>query len=113
MADDKSDDTSTHDSGHEREPSYLVAQPGIKSWLFTVDHKRLGLMYLGSTLLFFFIAGMSAILFRTELLTPEGDYIRQGLEAVRRQRHRELNGKLIFNCGAVVIGHRKEKGFAD
>ncbi|MEM9459903.1 MAG: cbb3-type cytochrome c oxidase subunit I [Myxococcota bacterium] len=76
MADDKS----THDSAHAREPSYLVAQKGLKSWLFTVDHKRLGLMYLGSTLLFFFIAGMSAILFRTELLTPEGDFIRRGLE---------------------------------
>ncbi len=75
-------DETTHDSDHKREPSYLVAQKGLKSWLFTVDHKRLGLMYLATTLLFFFVAGMSAILFRTELLTPEGDYIRQGLEAL-------------------------------
>jgi len=73
------DDTSTHDSDPDREPSYLVAQKGLKSWLFTVDHKRLGLMYLATTLLFFFIAGMAAIAFRTELLTPEGDYIQDAL----------------------------------
>ena len=54
-----SDSKSKHASHAEREPSYLVAQKGIKSWLFTVDHKRLGLMYLGSTLFFFFIAGLA------------------------------------------------------
>jgi cytochrome c oxidase subunit 1 len=79
MADDKS----THDAAHhDREPSYLVAQKGLKSWLLTVDHKRLGLMYLGSTLLFFFIAGVSAIIFRTELLTPGPGEIHSILETL-------------------------------
>ena len=82
MADDKSKTDSDHAETHEREPSYLVAQKGLKSWLFTVDHKRLGLMYLGSTLLFFFIGGVAAIMFRTELLTPQGDYIAQMLAAL-------------------------------
>ncbi|MCA9654933.1 MAG: cbb3-type cytochrome c oxidase subunit I [Myxococcales bacterium] len=76
MADDKSKHDAEHAEGHgKREPSYLVAQRGLKSWLFTIDHKRLGLMYLGSTLLFFFVGGVAAILFRTELLTPAGDFI--------------------------------------
>ena len=63
------------DTSRPREPSFYEAQKGWKSWAFTLDHKRLGVMYLLSTMIFFFIAGMSAILFRTELLTPQGDFL--------------------------------------
>lgn len=49
---------------------YLNAEKGIKSWLFTVDHKRIGLMYLASVVLFFFVGGLLAIVLRTELFTP-------------------------------------------
>ena len=62
----------THDSV---EPSYLVAKKGILSWLITVDHKRIGLMYLVATLFFFMVAGLLAILMRTELLTPARDFM--------------------------------------
>ncbi len=50
--------------------TYLNHEKGILSWLFTVDHKRIGLLYLGSVILFFFVGGMLALLLRTELLTP-------------------------------------------
>jgi cytochrome c oxidase subunit I len=72
----------THDASRPREPSYLVAQKGLKSWLLTIDHKRLGLMYLGATLAFFFLAGVSAIIFRTELLTPGPGEIHSILETL-------------------------------
>jgi len=49
---------------------YLNAEKGLKSWLFTVDHKRIGLMYLASVILFFFVGGVLAVLLRTELFTP-------------------------------------------
>ena len=63
-------------AGNEpREPSYLVSTRGLASWLFTLDHKRLGIMYLASTMLFFLVGGVAALLFRTELLTPEGDFV--------------------------------------
>ena len=52
------------------EPSYLVAKKGLLSWLITVDHKRIGLMYLVATLFFFLVAGLLAILLRTELFPP-------------------------------------------
>jgi cytochrome c oxidase subunit 1 len=42
----------------------------IKSWATTVDHKRLGIMYLVSILTFFALGGLMALLVRTELLTP-------------------------------------------
>ncbi len=59
----------------EREPSFWSAKRGIKSWLFTLDHKRLGAMYLGATVLFLMVGGAAAVLLRTELLTPEGDIV--------------------------------------
>lgn len=52
------------------EQNYLNAQKGIKSWLFTLDHKRIGVLYLFSIMTAFLIGGVFAILIRLELLTP-------------------------------------------
>src|SRR5436853_1950918 len=53
--------------------NYWNAKKGILSWLFTIDHKRLGIMYLVSVLTFFLVAGVLALLVRTELMTAKGD----------------------------------------
>src|SRR6187431_918788 len=62
-----------HDHEHPDEPSYLVAKRGLMSWLVTVDHKRLGVMYGVAVMFFFMVAGILAILVRTELFTPDQD----------------------------------------
>jgi cytochrome c oxidase subunit I len=54
----------------EETKNYLNAEKGVWSWLTTVDHKRIGVMYLVSTLVAFGLGGMFAILVRLELLTP-------------------------------------------
>ena len=54
---------------------YLNAAHGIKSWLLTTDHKRIGLLYLFSITFFFAIGGIYASLIRLELLTPAGDLV--------------------------------------
>ncbi|HZQ90179.1 MAG TPA: cytochrome c oxidase subunit I [Terriglobales bacterium] len=54
---------------------YLNEQLGIKSWLLTTDHKRIGLLYLLGITFFFFIGGFYALLIRLELLTPPGDLV--------------------------------------
>ncbi len=51
-------------------PNYLNYDKSLKSWLFTLDHKRIGLMYLASTTLFFMIGGLFALLVRAELWAP-------------------------------------------
>jgi cytochrome c oxidase subunit I len=56
----------------ERE-DYLNKEHGVFSWLLTVDHKRIALLYLASVTFFFFIGGVFALLVRLELLTPAGD----------------------------------------
>ena len=52
---------------------YLNVNYGVRSWLFTVDHKRIALLYLVSVTLFFFLGGAAAVMFRLELLTPQSD----------------------------------------
>ena len=52
---------------------YLNISYGIRSWLLTVDHKRIALLYLASVTLMFMLGGLFAILVRLELLTPAGD----------------------------------------
>jgi cytochrome c oxidase subunit 1 len=49
--------------------NYLNAESGIWSWLTTVDHKRIGIMYLVSVLIAFSLGGFFALLVRLELLT--------------------------------------------
>ncbi|UCE65235.1 MAG: cytochrome c oxidase subunit I [Candidatus Zixiibacteriota bacterium] len=55
------------------EVNYLNADRGIKSWLFTLDHKRIGLLYLFSIMAAFLLGGVFAILIRLELLGPGKD----------------------------------------
>lgn len=58
-----------------REQNYLEAHLGLRSWLFTTDHKRIGILYLLSIICFFAIAAAAAALMRLELLTPQGDLV--------------------------------------
>jgi len=46
------------------------------SWLLSVDHKRIALLYLISISVFFLLGGFFAAAFRLELLTPEGDLLK-------------------------------------
>ena len=55
--------------------NYLNADYGIKSWLLTQDHKRIGLLYLATITFFFFLGGLFATIIRLELLTPPGDLV--------------------------------------
>jgi len=55
--------------------NYLNADYGVRSWLFTTDHKRIGLLYLGSITVMFLLGGIFALLIRLELLTPGPDLV--------------------------------------
>ncbi len=45
---------------------------GWRSWVTTVDHKKIGIMYGASALFFFVIGGCEALLIRLQLATPNG-----------------------------------------
>ena len=55
-------------SHHESGSNYINATKGIWSWLLTFDHKRIGIMYLGTILTFFLAGGLLAMAVRYELL---------------------------------------------
>ncbi len=50
--------------------NYLTAARGVLSWLLTLDHKRIALLYLAAILASFLLGGVFALLIRTELITP-------------------------------------------
>jgi cytochrome c oxidase subunit 1 len=50
--------------------NYLNHTSGLWSWLFTLDHKRIGVMYLIGVLSMFLLGGIFALLVRTELMSP-------------------------------------------
>jgi cytochrome c oxidase subunit I+III len=47
-------------------------RPGVLGWLTTVDHKRIGLLYFFTTLVFFAAGGIEALLMRAQLAGPNG-----------------------------------------
>jgi cytochrome c oxidase subunit 1 len=52
---------------------YLNTAYSVRSWLLTIDHKRIALLYLMGVTFFFVIGGLAATVVRLELLTPQGD----------------------------------------
>jgi cytochrome c oxidase subunit 1 len=68
-------ETAQHLTETEERVNYLNADHTVKSWLLTLDHKRIGILYLLSISLFFLIGGIYASLIRLELVTPNGDLL--------------------------------------
>ena len=61
-----------HEAPAESGVNYLNATYGVKSWLLTLDHKRIALLYLGTITLTFVVGGLAAVLMRLNLLEPQG-----------------------------------------
>jgi cytochrome c oxidase subunit I len=55
--------------------NYLNADYSVRSWLLTVDHKRIAILYLLAITFFFVIGGIAATIVRLELMTPQGDLV--------------------------------------
>jgi len=61
--------------GRHDDANYLNHDHSITSWLFTLDHKRIALLYLVTITLMFLLGGALAGAIRLELLTPKGDFL--------------------------------------
>lgn len=44
----------------------------IGEWIMTIDHKKLGIMYITTAFFFFLVGGTEALLVRTQLAVPDG-----------------------------------------
>src|SRR6267142_2808576 len=47
----------------------------LHEWVTTVDHKRLGILYILYALLFLLIGGIEAIIIRVQLMRPHSDFV--------------------------------------
>ncbi len=59
-----------HESESHGGENFLTCSKGFKSWAFTLDHKRIGLMYLVATMSSMFLGGALALILRAEHWTP-------------------------------------------
>ncbi|MFY3744831.1 cytochrome c oxidase subunit I [Anaeromyxobacter sp. Red801] len=76
---------------HETE-SYLEHGRGVRSWLFTLDHKRIGIMYLTAISACLLLGGVFALVLRLHLWSPQGALVSN-----------DAYNKLFTLHGAVMI----------
>jgi cytochrome c oxidase subunit I+III len=55
-----------------------LERPGVLGWLTTTDHKRIGLLYLFTSLVFFAAGGVEALVIRSQLLTANEHLVGAG-----------------------------------
>jgi cytochrome c oxidase subunit 1 len=72
-------------------PAASAYRSGLYAWLTTTDHKKIGIMYLINSFVFFFIAGILVLIVRAELAQP-------GLQLVNDATYNEL-----FSMHATVM----------
>lgn len=65
-------------------PEIRIEEPGanpkpetsrIFSWIATLDHKRIGILYLWTAFFFFLVGGAEALLMRIQLARPLNDFL--------------------------------------
>ncbi len=74
------------------QPDYLAGPWSLKSWLLTIDHKRIAILYMITITAFFFLGGFAASLIRLELVTPKSDLV-----------SRETYNRLFTMHGTIMV----------
>jgi cytochrome c oxidase subunit 1 len=82
--------------------THPAERAGVVDYLTTTDHKKIGVLYLGTGLVFFLIAGLLALFMRAELTMP-------GLQFMDTQTYNELftmhgTGMIFFFASPVFLG---------
>ncbi len=88
--------------------NYLNASHGLLSWALTLDHKRIGVMYLVGIIVSFALGGFFALLVRTELMFPNqvtegGQYAGGSILEAFSQNPQALYNNLFTLHGAVMV----------
>ncbi|MDB5358657.1 MAG: cytochrome c oxidase, subunit [Phycisphaerales bacterium] len=79
--------------------NYLTHEKGILSWIFTLDHKRIGVMYMMMVLSFFAFGGIFAIALRTMLWSPANF----ATDAAKAKASYDLYNHFFTLHGAVMV----------
>jgi cytochrome c oxidase subunit 1 len=90
---------------HEPAQPHAGLQHGLVSWVLTTDHKRIGLLYIGTSFVFFLVGGVMALIIRAELTNA-------GQQVVGTNTYNELftmHGTVMMFLFATPMG----AGFAN
>lgn len=60
---------------HDPNVNYINEFKGLGSWFTSLDHKRIGLLYMISVLTFFLVGGLAALGIRLELFSAGGNFM--------------------------------------
>ncbi len=102
-------------SGHH-DVSYLAPKETmlktIWSWVYTIDHKRIGVMYLIAVMLAFFLGGVAALLLRMELWAPTKTIVDAAGQTIVEgqtlwtwtERGKELSVNNVYNRAFTLHG---------
>ncbi len=55
--------------------NHSAPNTGLWGWITTVDHKKIAILYALSSLFFFFLGGVEAMIMRTQLIIPNNDFV--------------------------------------
>ena len=80
-------------------------ETGFWSWFTTVDHKKIGILYIAFGLLFFVIAGIEALLIRLQLAGPNGTVLTAGQYNAMFTMHGTTMVFLVGMPMAVAFGN--------
>jgi cytochrome c oxidase subunit 1 len=62
-------------AAHESALPYPAGRSRLLEWVTTVDHKKIGIMYIVMAVVFLVIGGIEAILMRLQLLVPRNNFL--------------------------------------
>src|SRR6201981_1024099 len=74
----------------------------LHEWVTTVDHKRLGILYILYALLFLVVAGVEALIIRIQLIRPQNDFVSP--EVFNRMFTMHGTTMIFFVAMPVVFG---------
>jgi cytochrome c oxidase subunit 1 len=66
-------------SAVETRPGPVAAHGGVSAWLSSTDHKRIGLVTIGTALVVFFLMGLLALTMRAQLAQPDQSVVSSSL----------------------------------
>ena len=88
------------------EPLPIRSQPSdavrLQAWSTTVDHKRIGLLYIGTSLIFFVLGGLEAMVIRWQLWAPESRVL--GPEAFNQLFTMHGTTMIVFVVMPMLLG---------
>src|SRR5205807_4012986 len=82
-----------------------IFPPRVRRWLFTTNHKEVGILYLVTSLFFFVAAGLLPITMRTQLSVPNNNVMTETLYNQYVTLHGHLT--IYYNLTTFAFGLAK------